>query len=299
MRVAVTGSSGLIGSALVRALQRRGDEVTSLVRPSSGRSGVYWDPRTGQIDRAGLEGMDAVVHLAGENIFSPWTEKQKRRIRDSRVQGTALLATTLAQLQRPPQVLVSGSAVGFYGNRPPDQPIDETAGKGDGFLADVVAAWEAAAQPARDGGIRVTHPRLGLVLTKQGGALKTMLPVFYLGLGGRLGAGQQIWSWVTLADVVGSLIYLLDRPIAGAVNVTAPNPVSNQEFTRTLARLLHRPAFMHVPASLLETIGGPAEELILYGVRAVPRKLVESGYAFKHPDLGPALRSVLAGDVAT
>ncbi len=299
MRVAVTGSSGMIGSALVHALKQRGDDVIRVVRPSSHGSGVYWDPRTGQIDRAGLEGLDAVINLAGATIFSLWTNAQKQRIRDSRVKGTTLLATTLAQLDRPPRVFISGSAIGIYGNRDPAEAIDEAGSKGSGFLADVVAEWEAAAEPARSAGLRVVHPRLGLVLSKKGGALKTMLPFFKLGLGGRLGHGRQIWSWVTLDDVVGSVLHLLESQVSGAVNVTAPNAVSNADFTRTLAGLLGRPAFFHVPQFLLEGIGGAAEELLLYGVRAVPAKLEASGYTFRHPELGPALRSALAGDVGT
>lgn len=299
MRVAVTGSSGLIGTALVRKLARRGDEVIRLVRPGSRAPGIAWDPATGQIDRHGLEGLDAVVHLAGESIAGFWSVTRKRRIMDSRVQGTSLLATTLGSLAKKPSVLVSASAIGYYGNRPPAQEVDETGDKGAGFLADVVQAWETAAEPGRQAGIRVVHPRLGLVLAKGGGALKFALPAFYAGLGGRLGSGTQIWSWVALSDVADSILHLIDHPVHGPANVTAPNPVSNAEFTRVLARVMHRPAILPVPEAALRLGGQMVEELILSGARVVPSKLLESGYRFRYPELRPALQAVLAGEVAT
>jgi hypothetical protein len=255
-----------------------------------------WDPAAGQIDRSGLEGVDAVVNLAGESIAAVWTSSRKRRIRESRVRGTSLLATTLAGLSRKPKVLVSASAVGYYGNRPPSEPVDETASRGTGFLADVVAAWEAAAVPAAQAGIRVVHPRFGLVLAKGGGALKFALPAFYAGLGGRLGSGKQIWSWVALDDVVGSILHVIDHPLSGAVNVAAPNPVSNAEFTRVLADVMRRPAVIPVPAAILRLGGGMVEELILAGARIIPRKLLESGYQFRYSELRPALQAVLAGE---
>ncbi|HET9441130.1 MAG TPA: TIGR01777 family oxidoreductase [Longimicrobiales bacterium] len=299
MRIGVTGSSGLIGSAIVRRLAARGDDVVRIVRPGSRSRGVYWDPNTGQIDRAALEGIDAILHLAGENIFSVWTPAQKRRILDSRVRGTGLIATTIAQLERPPRALVSASAIGYYGNRPGAEPIDEQAPKGAGFLADVVEAWEGAADPARAAGIRVAHPRMGLILAKKAGALMVAAPVFSLGLGGRIGSGKQYWSWVALADVVGSLLHLLDKPVGGPVNVVAPNAVTNAEFTRVLAKVLHRPALFAAPEFLLRWIGGPAEELVLSGARVVPRKLQESGYEFRYPELREALQAVLAGEVGS
>lgn len=289
----------MIGAAVSRALARRGDTVVRVIRPGSAGPGLYWDPRSRQIDREGLNGLDAVVHLAGAPIFSLWTPGQKRRILESRVQGTTLLAEALAQLSRPPRVLVCASAIGFYGNRPPDEPVDETDGKGAGFLADVVAQWEAAAAPAREAGIRVANTRFGLVLAKQGGTLKVAAPPFYFGLGARLGSGRQVWSWVALPDVVGSILHVIDNPVAGPVNVVAPNPVNNAEFTRVLADVVHRPAFLAVPEFLLKLGGEMVDELILSGVRVVPRKLQESGYRFRHPELRPALQAVLAGDVGS
>jgi uncharacterized protein len=299
MRVAVTGSSGLIGSAVTRALSKRGDEVIRMVRPASKSKGILWDPAAGQIDRNGLEGLDAVVHLAGESIAGLWTHSRKRRIMESRVRGTSLLARTLAELAAPPRVLVCASAFGYYGNRSPSEQVDESAGKGAGFLADVVEAWEAAARPASEAGIRVAHARFGLVLAKGGGALKFALPVFYAGLGGRLGSGRQIWSWVAMEDVVGSILHLIDTPLSGPVNVTAPNPVSNAEFTKVLASVMHRPALLAVPEAFLKLGGGMFEEMILSGGRIVPRKLLESGYQFQYSELRPALQAILAGEVGS
>jgi uncharacterized protein (TIGR01777 family) len=299
MRVAVTGSSGLIGSALIRALSRRGDEVVRVVRPRSKTNGILWDPAAGQIDRAGLEGVDSVVHLAGETIFGVWTSAHKRRILQSRVQGTALIAQAIAQLRRRPLSLVTASGINFYGNHPPGESVDETTGKGAGFLADVVQQWETAAGPAREAGIRVAHARTGLVLAKGEGALKFAAPVFYAGIGGKLGSGRQIWSWVSLDDVVGSYLHLLDTELHGPVNVVAPHPVSNAEFTRVLGKVVHRPAFLRVPGAILRLGGDIVEELILSGARIVPRKLLESGYQFRYPELEPALQAVLAGEVGS
>jgi uncharacterized protein (TIGR01777 family) len=299
MKIAITGSSGLIGAAVSRALTRRGDTVIRVIRPGSAGPGIHWDPQSRQIDREGLNGLDAVVHLAGAPIFSLWTAGQKRRILESRVQGTTLLAEALAQLNQPPRVLVCASAIGFYGNRPPDQPVDETDAKGSGFLADVVALWEAAAAPAKDAGIRIVNTRFGLVLGKDGGTLMVAVPPFYLGLGARLGSGRQVWSWVTLPDVVGGVLHVIDNPVAGPVNVVAPHPVNNAEFTRVLAEVMRRPAFLAVPEFLLKLGGEMVNELILSGVRVVPRRLQESGYRFRHPELRPALQAVLAGDVGS
>jgi uncharacterized protein (TIGR01777 family) len=289
----------LIGSAVVNALEARGDEVLPLVRPGSHRPGVQWDPAQGTIDKAALEGIDAAVHLAGESIAAVWTASRKRRILQSRVQGTALLATALTQLQKRPAVLVSASAIGYYGDHPAGEPIDESAPRGGGFLADVVEQWEAAAQPARDAGIRVAHPRFGLVLSKEGGALKAALPVFYVGIGGRIGSGKQVWSWVALDDVVGAILHVLDTQVSGPVNVTAPDAVTNAEFTRILGEVLHRPTVIAAPEFLLKLVGGAAEELVLFGARVVPRKLQESGYQFRYPELRPALQAVLAGEVGS
>ena len=300
MRIAITGSSGLIGRAVTRALQHRGDEVIRVTRPTSLAHGVYWDPTTGQIERDKLEALDAVVHLAGETIEPLWTAARKRRIRQSRIKGTGLLARTLAELKYPPKVLVSASAIGHYGNRPGSEVVDEATAKGKGFLADVTEVWEGAAEPARAAGIRVVHPRFGLVLARGGGTLKYALPVFYLGLGGRLGSGEQVWSWVSLDDVAGSVIHLIDHPeLSGPVNVTAPNPVTNAEFTRILAGVVHRPAFLVVPEFVLRLGGDAAQELLLSGARVMPRKLQASGYEFRHPELRQALQSILAREVGT
>lgn len=294
MRVAITGSSGLIGAATAQALAAAGHDIVRLIRPGSPGHGVRWDPSKGQIDAAALEGVDTVVHLAGESIASVWTASRKRRILESRVNGTSLLAATLAGLRRRPSALISASAIGYYGNRPDDKPIDEGAPKGIGFLADVAEQWEAAAQPAREAGIRVAHPRFGLVLSKDGGMLKPALPVFSFALGGRLGSGRQVWSWVVIDDVVGSVLHLLDHPIAGPVNVTAPNAVTNAEFTNALGDVLHRPTVVAVPEFALKLAGEAAEELVLFGARVVPRKLIESGYRFRYPELRQALQAVLA-----
>jgi uncharacterized protein (TIGR01777 family) len=299
MRVAVTGSSGLIGSGVVRALAERGDEAIRVVRPGSRGKGIFWDPAAGQIDVAGLEGVDAVIHLAGEPIVGVWTHSRKRRILQSRVQGTSLIAKTLAALNKRPGCLITASGINYYGNRSPAQEVDETTGKGAGFLADVVEQWEGAAGAAREAGIRVAHARTGLVLAKGEGTLKFAAPVFYAGIGGTLGSGRQIWSWVALDDVVGSYLHLLDHALSGPVNVVAPNPVSNAEFTRVMGQVVHRPTIFRVPAAILRLGGELAEELILSGARIVPRKLLESGYQFRYPELRPALQAVLAGEVAS
>lgn len=295
MKIAVTGSTGLIGSALLPVLEAAGHSVTRLVRPGSRSRGVEWDPAAGRIDRAGLEGHDAIVHLAGENIGGLWTPARKRRIRASRVNGTQLIAETVAGLERKPAVLVSASAMGYYGNRPASEPADEAASRGNGFLSEVTAAWEAAAEPAAQAGIRVALPRFSLVLSGEGGSLAPMLPLFKLGLGGRIGSGRQIWSWIAIDDVARILRFILETPgLSGPINVAAPTPVSNAEFTETLGRVLHRPTLTAAPAFLLKAVAGQmAEELLLSGVRVVPRKLAEAGYVFQYPELSDALAHVL------
>jgi uncharacterized protein (TIGR01777 family) len=295
MRVAITGSSGLIGSAVVHELTARGHEVIRIVRPSSRAKGVFWDPNSGQIELDKLEGIDAAVHLAGESIFGTWMRGHRQRILDSRARGTSLLATSLARLARPPRVLVSASAIGYYGNRPASESIDESAGAGSGFLADVVKVWESSATPARDAGIRVAHPRFGLVLGKQGGTLKIAAPLFYAGLGGRLGSGTQVWSWVALDDVAASVLHVIEQEtLSGPVNVAAPNPVTNAEFTKALAEVVHRPAWFAVPEFVLRLAGDVADELILSSARVTPRKLLETGYRFRYSDLRQALQAILA-----
>ncbi|MGQ0814451.1 MAG: TIGR01777 family oxidoreductase [Gemmatimonadota bacterium] len=288
--IAVTGSSGLIGSALVPALEARGHRVTRMVR------GVHWDPVGGTIDLAALEEHQAVIHLAGESIAGLWTRSKKRRIFESREQGTRLLATSFEKLRTPPSVLISASAIGYYGNRAPAEAVDETAGRGSGFLADVVEAWERATDPARAAGVRVVNTRFAPVLSAKGGMLGMMLPIFRLGLGGRLGSGKQMWSWVTIDDVVASILFCLDHSeLGGPVIVVAPQPVTNLAFTRTLGRVLRRPTIFGVPAFLLKLVlGEMAREMLLFGVRVVPRKLRQAGYAFKYPELEVALRHLLA-----
>lgn len=290
--VAVTGASGFVGTALVSALEAEGSRVLRLVRRDSTASNeVAWDPEGDRIDSARLEGVDAVVHLAGESIAtSRWSAERKRRIRESRARGTTLLARALAGLAVKPRVLVSASGVGFYGDRGDDE-LTEADAQGTGFLAEVAAAWEAAADPARDAGIRVVHPRLSLVLHPNGGALEKMLPPFRLGLGGQLGHGRQWMSWCSLDDVVGIIrAAMADERMSGPVNAVSPNPVRNAEFTRLLGAALHRPAIAAVPAKVLELMFGElAKEALLVSQRAIPARLLALGYAFRDPELGPTL----------
>jgi uncharacterized protein (TIGR01777 family) len=299
MRIAVTGSTGLIGSALVGELRTAGHSVSRLVRNNRTESPterlISWNPDRGVLDAAALEGHDAVVHLAGEPIFGRWTQARKARIRDSRVRGTSLLARTIAGLQRPPSVLVSASAIGFYGNRPASEPLEENSAKGTGFLANVVAAWEEASRPAKTAGTRVVNPRFGLVLSPKGGALAVMLPIFRAGLGGRLGRGDQMWSWITLNDVIGGLRHIIARSdLHGPVNFTTTNAVTNAAFTRTLGRILGRPTVFAAPAFGIKLVMGEmAEEMLLSGARVVPRKLVDSGYKYRQSELESALHDLL------
>jgi uncharacterized protein (TIGR01777 family) len=304
MRIAVSGSTGFIGAALCRHLESTGHEVTPIVRrppPAAAAARVVgWDPDRGEIDRQGLEGHDAVVHLAGENIGAGrWNSRRKRRIRESRQRGTALLAATLAGLRQPPRALVSASAIGFYGDRPPEVTLDEAAGPGAGFLAAVCIDWEEAAAPARLAGIRVLHPRFGVVLDPDDGALARMLPVFRLGLGGRTGDGRQVMSWIALEEVPRALLHLLEQEaIDGPVNIVAPVPVTNAEFAAALGRALRRPAFLPLPALAVRLLlGEMGRELLLSGARVVPSRLLESGYRFLHPDLEEALRAMLGRDL--
>lgn len=291
----MTGSTGLIGNALIPALERAGHSVTRMVRPGSRTAGVRWDPETGAIDLPGLEGHDAFIHLAGESIAGIWSKARKRRVMESREKGTRLLATSLGSLRTRPSILVSASAIGYYGDRPADAPVDETSTRGSGFLADVVEAWERATDPALETGIRVANARFGLILSAKGGALGPMVPVFKAGLGGKLGSGRQVFSWVAIDDVVKSLLFLLNEAqLAGPVNVVAPLPVTNLAFTRTMGRVLHRPTIFGVPASVLSLAGGQmAREMLLSGARVVPRKLQQAGYEFSYPELEVALQHVL------
>jgi uncharacterized protein (TIGR01777 family) len=296
VRVAITGSHGLIGSALAEALTADGDEVTSVVRGRAGPHEVAWDPQAGTIDAAGLEGHDAVVHLAGAGIGDHrWTAAYKAQVLDSRVNGTTTLAKALAGLKRPPRVLASGSAVGYYGERG-DTDITETSAPGTGFLSEVVQQWEAAAAPAADAGIRVVNLRSGIVMTARGGALKKQLLPFKLGLGGRLGSGAQYLSWISLDDEIGAIRHVLaNESVRGPVNLTAPNPVTNQEFTKTLGTVLKRPTFMPVPTIALDAVLGRqlVGEMLTSGQRVVPAVLQAYEYEFRHPTLEGALRAAL------
>jgi hypothetical protein len=294
--IAISGSSGLIGSALVRALESRGHEIRPLVRRDTRTAlETSWDPDRGTIDRARLDGVDAVIHLAGENIAQRWTGDVKRRIRESRTRATSLLSQTLASLSAKPRVLLSGSAVGIYGDRG-NETLDEASTLGDDFLASVCRDWEAATAPALDAGIRVVHLRTGLVLSRDGGALAKLLPVFRLGAGGKLGDGEQWMSWIALADYVEAIGFLLrTEGASGPFNLVAPNPVTNHEFTHALGHVLGRPEIFTVPRFALKiAMGEMAEATVLASQRVRPRKLLEAGFAFTFPTLESALRRELA-----
>ena len=294
MQVAVTGSHGLIGTALCNALTAAGHDVVRLVRSGGGDGTVRWDPAAGTIDAAGLEGVDAVVNLAGASIASGrWTDARKQAILESRTVGTRTLAEALASLSSPPKVFLSGSAIGFYGDRG-DEELTEDSAAGTGFLSDVVVAWEAAARPAVDAGVRTAFLRTGIVLDAHDGALPRMATPVRFGVGGRLGDGRQWMSWITLADEVGAIMHLLDADVAGPVNLTAPEPATNAALTRALGEVLHRPTFMPVPKFALRTLLGRelADELLLASQRVLPTKLLASGYTFSSDTIVPALRSV-------
>lgn len=294
MKVVLSGASGLIGTALVPALRADGHEVIRLVRREpSGTDEIRWDPATGELDSAQLRGVDAVVNLSGANIGQRWTESRKREILDSRVSSTALLARTAAALDPRPSVLVCASAVGFYGVRD-DEILTEESTPGSGFLADVVRAWEAAADPAREAGIRVVHLRQGTVLAKQGGALERMLLPFKLGVGGRVGGGKQWWSWVGLDDLTTAYGHAIRRDISGAVNLTAPNPVTNAQFTKALGSALGRPTVFPVPSFAVRALFGEmGEAMLLGGQRVLPARLLDAGFDFAVPTIDHALARAL------
>ncbi len=295
MEVLVSGSAGLIGSALVPALQKKGHQVRHLTR-SGGASGdaVWWDPAAGEIDADRIEGVDAVVHLAGENIMGRWTDAKKARIRDGRVRGTRLLAETLARLPAPPGVMVSASAAGYYGDRGNETLVEESA-PGSGFLADLVVQWEAATAPAGAAGIRVAHLRTGIVLSGDGGIVGKQLLLFKAGLGAPLGNGRQWVSWISLQDEIAAIRHLLEADVAGPVNLVGPAPVTNREFTKALGRAVHRPTLpIAVPGAALRlAVGQFADEGILIGQRLAPTVLQRSGFAFAHDDVDTALRASL------
>lgn len=297
--IVVSGSSGFIGSALCEALEARGDRVARLVRPgrrvATDQRAIAWDPERRTIDPGALEGVDAVVHLAGEGIADRrWTEAQKKRIRDSRADGTKLLAHALSQLAEKPALFLCASAVGIYGDRGAT-PLDELADPGRDFLAEVCLAWEQAAQPAEHAGIRVAHSRFGVVLDPAGGALAKMLPPFKLGLGGKLGSGEQYMSWIARSDAVRALLHLLDTPtLSGAINVTAPTPVTNAQLTAALGKALRRPTVFAVPGFAARAVFGEmAQVALLSGARVLPRRLLDSGFQFEHADLDAYLAGAL------
>jgi uncharacterized protein len=295
VRVAITGSHGLIGSALAARLVGSGHEAVRIVRSDPLRGDIHWDPRAGRLDPNVLAGVDAVVNLAGAGIGDHrWTDDYKREIRDSRVRGTTLMSEAIAARDDGPRVLLSASAIDYYGDRG-DEVLDESSASGTSFLASVCRDWEAATAIAAVAGARVVHFRTGIVLSAGGGALRKLLPLFKLGLGGRFGSGRQWMSWISIDDEVGAIEHLLTSDTAGSVNLTAPAPVTNDEFTKTLGRVLQRPTVVPVPRfgpSLL--VGREAAEALLYtGQRVLPRVLEGDGFTFAHRDLQPALRSVL------
>lgn len=296
MRIAVTGSSGLVGSALVRSLKADGHDVVRLVRRTASRPDeVRWDPRAGTVATASLGTVDAAVHLAGAGIGDKrWTTAYKRELRDSRVLGTTAISRALAAMEPAPRVLVSGSALGVYGDTG-DRTVDETSPPGTGFLAEICTEWEAATAPALEAGIRVAHIRTGLVVARGGGAWGRMFPLVKAGLGGRLGSGRQYWSFISLADEVAAIRHVLDHDtIAGPVNLTAPHPVTNAEATKAMGRALHRPTVFAVPPFALRAALGEFAGEILTGQRVLPRVLLNAGFTFEHPTIDTAIEAALA-----
>lgn len=296
MKIAITGASGFIGHALRESLEPAGHQVASISRSSPrAPADIQWDPERGKLDAGLLEGFGAIIHLAGENIGQRWTPEIKKQIRESRIRGTDLLARTIAGLPEPPAVLVSASAVGIYGNRG-DEILDESSPTGSDFLSGVVRDWEAAADPAREAGIRVVHPRFGVVLAADGGALERLLTPFRLGIGGRIGSGEQWMSWLDRRDLIAVIHFLLDSRISGAVNAVSPNPVQNSEFTSTLGKVLNRPAVLPTPTLALRLMFGEmADATLLAGQRVIPRRLLEEGFVFRYPMLQESLNSAIHG----
>ncbi|MFF4183979.1 TIGR01777 family oxidoreductase [Streptomyces sp. NPDC001691] len=291
MKIAVTGSTGLIGAALTRSLRADGHEVLRLVRRGAqAPDEVEWDPARQYVDAAGLAGCEAVVHLAGAGVAAHrWTAAYKKEIRDSRVLGTAALAEALALLDTPPRVLVSGSAIGYYGDTG-GRPVDESAPPGDGFLASVCVEWEEAAAPAEEAGIRTVFARTGLVVAREGGAWAKLFPLFRAGLGGRLGSGRQYWSFIALHDEVAALRFLVDTEgVSGPVNLTAPQPVTNREVTEAMSRALHRPALLPVPAAAMRLAVGEAAGDALASTRVLPARLLSAGFRFAFPTVEGAI----------
>jgi hypothetical protein len=295
MKIAITGASGLIGSALVPHLRSQGNEVVRLVRrPTTAPDEVTWDPAAGTCDLAGLQGTEAVVHLAGAGVGDHrWTDDYKRQILDSRVDGTRTIVDAITHLDVAPKVLISGSAIGWYGETG-DRRVDETDPAGTGFLADVVRAWEATADPAEQAGIRVVHARTGLVVAKEGGAWARMFPLFKLGLGGKLGSGRQYWSWISLRDEVRAIEYLIaNESVTGPVNLTAPNPATNAEVTAAMGQVLGRPTLLPAPAFALKAVLGEFSTEVLGSARVIPAVLERAGFTWDDTTIASAIRTAL------
>ncbi|MCG7528397.1 TIGR01777 family oxidoreductase [Streptomyces sp. OfavH-34-F] len=294
-RIAVTGSNGLIGAALVRSLRADGHEVVRLVRrPARAGDEVEWDPKRDYVDASGLVGCDAVVHLAGAGVGDHrWTAAYKKEIRDSRVLGTAAIAEAVASLDTPPAVLLSGSAIGFYGETG-DRAVDEDAPPGEGFLPSVCVEWEEATAAAEEAGVRTVHARTGLVVAREGGAWGRLFPLFRAGLGGRMGNGRQYWSFIALHDHIAALRHILDTPeLSGPVNLTAPEPVTNAEVTAAMGRVLRRPTLFTAPAPALRVVLGEFAGDVLGSQRVLPARLLDSGFAFAFPGIDAAVRAAL------
>lgn len=294
MKILMSGTSGLVGRALCEALSDRGDVVIPLVRDD--REGLRWDPPTYALSNPdALNEMDAVVHLAGESIVGRWSEAKKQAIRDSRVKSTAALANALVAGKRKPKAFIVASAIGWYGSRGKEE-LTEDIISGSGFLADVVKEWEAAADPAREAGIRVVHLRFGMILSTQGGALKTMLPPFKWGVGGKIGSGRQFVSWVSIQDAVRACVFALDKPnVDGALNVVAPTATTNLDLTKALGQACSRPTFFPVPVFAARLVFGEmADALLLASQKVVPKRLLDAGFIFEHVDLVAALKNLLA-----
>ena len=295
MKLAVSGASGLIGSAFVKAAESRGDEVLRLVRkkPKNSKE-VYWNPKTGEIDHLLLDGLDAIVHLAGAGVGDHrWSDKYKKEIYSSRVDSTRLIVKAISKLHKPPKVLVSASAIGYYGDTG-SKLVDENSPAGVGFLAEVCVAWEAAAKPAKEFGVRVVHPRTGLVLSRKGGLLKKLYPIFFFALGGKMGNGKQYWSCISLNDQIRALFHLIDNEkISGGVNLVMPEAVTNQQFVKTLGKTMKRPTLFSVPAIALKIVLGEFSSEVLGSVRVAPGKLIVNDFKFDEVDLATALQSAI------
>ncbi|MBD1371270.1 TIGR01777 family protein [Hazenella sp. IB182357] len=299
MKIAITGATGLVGTELVNQLSKQGHEITPILRsshnPFSTNEHIHWNPNEGIIEQDKLEGHDAVIHLAGESIDGRWTDEKKKRILSSRVAGTTLLSETIARLKNPPKVLLSASGISYYGNQEGDHAVDESSPVGSDFLTQVVVEWEKSTKPAEAAGVRVVYLRFGIVLSKEGGALAKMLTPFQIGVGGKIGHGKQMMSWIAIDDVAGVVAYLLKHDeISGPINMVAPNPVNNETFTKTLGEVLNRPTILPLTPSMLRLIFGEvADELLINGVKVLPTRLQETGYTFKFPDLKEALIHLL------